>query len=112
MTNVPGSISKPYPIVIFPGTFVIILEKMAVEFFRIMKTLPTKQIVEIFVDVEKLNDGDHLKRVFPKFEAERSHPRGVNGCSNFHIINIIRTCTSEKKQFAPSLPGKIIRRSG
>ena len=33
--------------------------------------------------VEKWNVGDHLKRVFPKFEAERSHPRGVNGRSKF-----------------------------
>ena len=36
MTNVPGFIPKPYPIVIFPGTFVIILQKVAVDFFRIM----------------------------------------------------------------------------
>ena len=36
-----------------------------------------------FLGVEKRNVGDHLKRVFPKFEADRSHPRGVNGGSNF-----------------------------
>ena len=30
-----------------------------------------------FFDVEKWNVGDHLKRVFPKFEAERSHLREV-----------------------------------
>ena len=28
--------------------------------------------------VENLNVGDALKRVFPKFGADRSHPRGVN----------------------------------
>ena len=39
MTNVPGFIPKPYPIVTFPGTFVIILERAAVEFFRIMKLI-------------------------------------------------------------------------
>ena len=33
--------------------------------------------------VDKWNVRDHLKRVFPKFEAERSHPRGVNGRSKF-----------------------------
>ena len=33
--------------------------------------------------VVKSNVGNHLKRVFPKFEAERSHPRGVNGRSKF-----------------------------
>ena len=36
-----------------------------------------------FFGVEKSNVGDHLKRVFPKFEADRSHPRGVNGRSKF-----------------------------
>ena len=35
----------------------------------------------MFVGVEKWNVGDHLKRAFPKFEADRSHPRWVNGCS-------------------------------
>ena len=34
--------------------------------------------------VEKWNVGNRLKRVFPKFEAERSHPRGVNGRSKFY----------------------------
>ena len=33
--------------------------------------------------VEKANVGDHLKRVFPKFEAEWSHPRVVNDRSKF-----------------------------
>ena len=33
--------------------------------------------------IEKSNVGNRLKRVFPKFEAERSYPRGVNGCSKF-----------------------------
>ena len=37
MTNVPGFIPKPYPIVIFPGTFVIILQTVAVDFYPIMK---------------------------------------------------------------------------
>ena len=35
------------------------------------------------IDVEKLNVGNRLKRVFPKFEPDRSHPRGVNGRSKF-----------------------------
>ena len=33
--------------------------------------------------VEKWNVGDRLKRVSPKFEAERSHPWGINGHSKF-----------------------------
>ena len=28
MTNVPGIVPKPYPIVIFPGTFIIIIRKV------------------------------------------------------------------------------------
>ena len=31
--------------------------------------------------IEKWNVGDRLKRVFPKFEAKRSHPQGVNSRS-------------------------------
>ena len=34
-------------------------------------------------DVEKWNVGNRLKRVLAKFEADRSHPRGVNGRSKF-----------------------------
>ena len=44
------------------------------------------QKISLFFDVfaiEKGNVGDRLKRVFTKFEAERSHPRGVNGRSKF-----------------------------
>ena len=37
-------------------------------------------------DVEKWNVGNRLKRVFPKFEADRSHPRGVKGRSKFSKI--------------------------
>ena len=36
-----------------------------------------------FFGVEKSNVGNRLKRVFPKFESDRSHPRGVNGRSKF-----------------------------
>ena len=30
---------------------------------------------------------NRLKRVFPKFHADRSHPRGVNGLSKFSIFS-------------------------
>ena len=86
MTNVPGFIPKPYPIVIFPGTCVIILQKVAVDFFRIKEISPTKNFADFFRR-QKRNIGNHLKRVFPKFEAERSHPRGVNGRSKFRRQN-------------------------
>ena len=36
--------------------------------------------------VEKWNVGNRLKRISPKFEADRSHPRGVNGRSKFWKI--------------------------
>ena len=45
------------------------------------KFLPKKNF-----GVEKWNVGNRLKRVFPKFEAKRSHPRGVNGRSKFYKI--------------------------
>ena len=48
------------------------------------KLFPTKIVVGFCLfSVDKWNVADHLKRVFPKFEAERSHPRGVNGRSKF-----------------------------
>ena len=49
MTNVPGFIPKPYPIVIFPGTFVIILQKVAVDF------LTWKQIPPCTLKIRLLN---------------------------------------------------------
>ena len=33
--------------------------------------------------LEIRNVGNLLKHIFPKFQAERSHPWGVNGCSKF-----------------------------
>ena len=47
------------------------------------KCFLTKNYRKKFMGVEKSNVGDHLKRVFPKFEADRSHPRGVNDRSKF-----------------------------
>ena len=40
-----------------------------------------------FLGVEKSNVGDHLKHVFPKFEADQTHPWGVNGRSKFRKKN-------------------------
>ena len=34
-------------------------------------------------DVKKSNVGDYPKRVLAKFQANQSHPRGVNGRSKF-----------------------------
>ena len=42
-----------------------------------------KFLPKFLFGVEKWDVGDHLKYVFPKFEAERSHPRGVSSCSKF-----------------------------
>ena len=38
--------------------------------------------------VEKSNVGNHLKRVFPNSQAERSHPRGVNVRSKFALFSV------------------------
>ena len=38
---------------------------------------------KMFFDIEKRNVVNRLKRVFPKFEPDRSHPRGVNGRLKF-----------------------------
>ena len=66
MTNVPGFIPKPYPIVIFPGTFVIILQKVAVEFFRIMKSFPTTNFAEKNFRRRKMKCRGSSKTRFPK----------------------------------------------
>ena len=51
----------------------------------------SKNFADFFFAVEKWNVGDHLKRISPKFEAERSHPRGVNGRSKFRIFQKCET---------------------
>ena len=38
----------------------------------------TKNHQNFLFGVEKSKVANHLKRVFPKFRADRSHPRGVN----------------------------------
>ena len=54
-----------------------ILEKKSTPTF-LQKKYPPKNL-----DVEKWNVGNYLKRVFPKFHADRSEVRGVNGRSKF-----------------------------
>ena len=57
-----------------------------------LKTKSTRSFFEkqnrrnVFLGVEKLNAGNRLKRVFPKFHAERSHLWGANGRSKFAIF--------------------------
>ena len=41
-----------------------------------------------FFGVEKSNVGNHLKRVLPNSQAERSHPRGVNVRSKFALFSV------------------------
>ena len=57
------------------------------EFFFLAKIFIKKFCQKNVFGVEKWNVGNRLKRVFPKFEAERSHPRGVNGRSKFYKIS-------------------------
>ena len=49
-----------------------------------------------FFGVEKSKVANHLKRVFPKFEADRSHVRGVNGRSKFDVAS---AGFAKRKQF-------------
>ena len=41
---------------------------------------------DIFLTSKKLKVANRLKRVFPKFEADQSYVRGVNGRSMFQIF--------------------------
>ena len=56
------------------------------EFFFLTKIFIKTFRQKNFFGVEKWNVGNRLKRIFPKFEAERSHIRGVNGHSKFGIF--------------------------
>ena len=47
-----------------------------------------------FLGIEKSKIANRLKRVFPKFEANRSHVRGVNGRSKFDVVQDVRSCTT------------------
>ena len=49
-------------------------------------------------DVEGRNVGDRLKRVFPKFEAERSHPRGETAVQKFDFFGTPKLRTAEKSR--------------
>ena len=54
-------------------------------------------------DVEKWNVGVRLKRVFPKFRADRSHVWGVDGRSKFRKkIEIREKCTAFATKYASS----------
>ena len=55
-------------------------KKVFVENFRFRKHVFRQKFV---FGVEKSKVANRLKRVFPKFEADRSHVRGVNGRPKF-----------------------------
>ena len=48
-----------------------------------------KKLSQKNFSVEKWNIANHLKRVLPKFRADRSHVRGVNGRSKFRKKNLV-----------------------
>ena len=64
---------------------------------------------KVFWGVEKLNVGNRLKRVFPKFHAERSHLRGVNGRSKFAIF--FRRRKMKCRESSETCFGQVSRRS-
>ena len=66
--------------------------------------------------VEKSNVRNRLKRVLAKFRANRSHPRGVNGCSKFSRferrtsrLNAERTSRFERRMSVQSFAKKSFR---
>ena len=46
----------------------------------------TKIVKTMFRAPNKWNVGSRVKRIFPKFHADRSHVRGVNGHSKFDFF--------------------------
>ena len=64
---------------------------------------------KVFLGVEKLNVGNRLKRVFPKFHAERSHLRGVNGRSKF--ATFFRRRKMKCRESSETCFGQVSRRS-
>ena len=49
---------------------------------------PDRNCLSIFFSgVEKSKVANRLKRVLPKFRADRSHVRGVNGRSKFDVAS-------------------------
>ena len=54
--------------------------------------------VDFFFGVEKSKVANRLKRVFPKFEAKRSHPRGVNGRSKFRGVTMLAGALADVSQ--------------
>ena len=54
-----------------------------------------------FLGVENWNVANRLKRVFPKFRADRNHVRGVNGRLNFR--KIVENAEQKTRNFLKSL---------
>ena len=89
--------------VIFRGTSSYHVQKTMAPPKQAVCQFSTKFCVDNFsqnvlFNIEKSNVGDHLKCVFPKFEAKRSHPRGVNGRSKFCKNSMICYVFSVEKQ--------------
>ena len=71
-----------------------------------------KKFCQNFVfDVQKWNVGNRLKRIFPKFEAERSHIRGVNGHSKFGIFFGFRRRKMKCRESSETRFPKVSRRT-
>ena len=57
-----------------------------------------------FFGVEKSKVANRLKRVFPKFEADRSEVRGVNGCSKFDVRGVNASSKYISRKYPPPAP--------
>ena len=76
----------------------IALPKQALCFFVLCFQQKSKKI-SVF-DVETWNVGKHLKRVLAKFQANPSHPQGVNGRSKFAKIFEISIFSASKNEMS------------
>ena len=66
--------------------------------------LQNKCASTIFFGVEKSKFANRLKRVFPKFEADRSEVRGVNGRSKFDVRGVNASSKYISRKYPPPAP--------
>ena len=59
---------------------------------------------KFFFGVEKSKVANRLKRVFPKFEADRSEVRGVNGRSKFDVRGVNASSKYISRKYPPPAP--------
>ena len=64
-----------------------------------------------FFGVNKSKVANRLKRILPKFRADRSYVQGVNGCSKFDPENLFRRRKIESCKSSETRVAEVSRRS-